>query len=191
VTDVLRIALFVLVLVDPVAGAIGASDLAAGRSARERLTIALGGALVGFVALAAVAGASDPLLDALEVSAPSASLAAGIVVLATVVLLFWHGPAGRVRAAPAASAVRLALFPFGIPLLCGPAAVAGVVAWSAGEGVGTTIGALAIAVAAVAATCVAWPDPPRGRGARVLGGFTGVAMALVTADLVRDGVFGT
>ena len=54
--------------------------------------------------------------------------------------LLWQGPAGRVTANPAARPLRLACWPYGVPLLAGPAAVAAVIAWAAEFGRGATIG---------------------------------------------------
>ena len=87
--------------------------------------------------------------------------------------------------------MRLALFPFGIPLVAGPAVVAATIAWAATEGAGVTVGGAALATAVVAAVATAWRSPPTGRTARVLGAFTAVAMAFVAFDLVRDGVIGS
>jgi small neutral amino acid transporter SnatA (MarC family) len=102
----------------------------------------------------------------------------------------WNGPAGRVRAQAGTTWARLALFPYGVPLLAGPGAIAVAIAWSVNEGAGPTFGGAALALAAITLLVCFWARPPRGRGARVLGALTAVAMALVAFDLVRDGVFG-
>ena len=189
--DVLRLAITILVVIDPISAVIGASDVATDRPARDRSIIVLVGSAIAFVVLAAAALLADPLLDALHISAPAAELAAGLVVLVPALDLLWQGPAERVRPAASATATRLALFPFGIPLVAGPAALAATIAWGAAEGAGVTVGGAAIATAIVAALAIAWRSPPRGRRARILGAFTAVAMALVAFDLVRDGVIGT
>ena len=149
------------------------------------------GSAIAFVVLAGAALVADPLLDALHISAPAAELAAGLVVLVPALDLLWQGPGERLRPAARARAVRLALFPFGIPLVAGPAVVAATIAWAATEGAGVTVGGAALATAVVAAVATAWRSPPRGRTARVLGAFTAVAMAFVAFDLVRDGVIGS
>jgi multiple antibiotic resistance protein len=188
--DVVRLAIVILVVIDPISAVIGASDVATDRPARDRSIIVGLGSAIAFVVLAGAALLADPLLDALHISPPAAELAAGLVVLVPALDLLWQGPGERLRPA-AASAARLALFPFGIPLVAGPAAVAAVVAWGAAEGAGVTVGGAAIATLAVAVLAMAWRSPPRGRRARVLGAFTAVAMAFVAFDLVRDGVIGT
>jgi multiple antibiotic resistance protein len=193
-SDLLRIALFVLVVLDPVSAAIGASTLATGRNVeqyeRARLTIVATGAVVAFTVLAIAAALADPLLDALDISTGAAQLTAGMVVLVPALDLLWQGPAERVRPLPSASAVRVGVFPYGMPLLAGPGALAAVIGWTAFDGAGVTIGAVAIGTAVASTIVAAWRRPPEGRTARVLGGFVGVAMALVGFDLVWDGVFG-
>jgi multiple antibiotic resistance protein len=189
-SDVVRLAVLVVVVIDPIAATIGAADLATDRPARDRATIALGGGVVAFAVLTVAAVLADPLLDALDLSPPAAQLAAGIVIMVPALDLLWQGPAERVAAAPRAAVARLAVFPFGVPVVAGPAALAAVVAWAAAEGTGVTIAATALATAAIAVLAVVWRRPPRGRGARVLGGFVAVAMAIIAFDLVRDGVLG-
>jgi multiple antibiotic resistance protein len=189
--DALRLAILLLVLLDPVSAAIGASTLATSRSEPDRRVVVGGGALVVFALLAVVASIADRLLGALHISDPAAELAAGLVVLVLVLDLLWQGPAARVRPAARATAWRLCVFPYAVPLLAGPAVVAAAIAWSATEGTGVTIGAAALASAAVALIAFFWRRPPTGAGARALGAFVAVAMALIAFDLVRDGIFGT
>jgi multiple antibiotic resistance protein len=189
--DAVRLAIFVLVVIDPIAAVIGAADLSVDRTARDRTTIVLGGGAVAFLVLAVAALLADPILDALHISTPAAELAAGLVVLVPALDLLWQGPEERVRPVARAAAARLALFPFGIPLVAGPAVVAAVIAWGAAEGASVTVGGAAVACVVVAGTAWRWRNPPRGRTARVLGAFTAVAMAIIAFDLVRDGVFGS
>ena len=98
------------------------------------------GGVVAFAALALVAGLADPILDWLRISSGAAELAAGLVVIVPTLDLLWHGPAGRVTANPGAGPVRLGCWPYAVPLLAGPAAVAAVIAWAAEFGRGATIG---------------------------------------------------
>ena len=133
---------------------------------------------------------ADPILDWLRISPGAAELAAGLVVLVPALDLLWQGPAGRVAANPVARPLRLGGWPYGVPLLAGPAAVAGVIAWAAEFGRGATIGGAALATVVTTGLVAAWTHPPRGRTARAFGAFTAVAMALVAFDLIHDGVFG-
>ncbi len=188
--DALRIAVFVFVLLDPTAAAIGVATLAEGRTHRERITIALMGGVVAFAVLALIAGVADPILDWLRVSPGAAELAAGIVVIVPALDLLWQGPAGRVTAYPSARPLRLACWPYGVPLLAGPAPTAAAIAWAAEFGRGATIGGALLAVLVTTGVVAAWTHPPRGRTARAFGAFTAVAMALVAFDLIHDGVFG-
>ncbi len=188
--DGLRLAVFLFVLLDPTVAAIGVGTLAEGRTRGDRSVIVVAGGVVAFAVLALVAGVADPVLDWLRISAGAAELAAGIVVIVPALDLLWQGPAGRVAAYPAARPLRLACWPYGVPLLAGPAAVAGVIAWAAEFGRGATIGGAFLAILVTTGLVEAWTHPPRGRTARALGAFTAVAMALVAFDLIHDGVFG-
>lgn len=190
--NVLALALMVLVVLDPVVASVAASTLAPGEArASGRVTIVGTAVAVAAVLLGVAVLAAEPVLDWLDVSAPAALLAAGIVVLVPAVEQLWHGPEGRVERAPGASPVRVGVFPLGVPVVAGPAALVAVVAWSGAEGAGTTLAALALALATLAAVALAWRTPPAGRAARVAGRFAGAAGALVAFDLIRDGVFTT
>jgi multiple antibiotic resistance protein len=191
VADVLRTAVLLVVLFEPVSAAIGLRDLTRARTERARRTVVGAGAVVALAVLAALALIADPLLDALDISDPAAALAAGLVVTVLALDLLVQGPAGRVRDATDASAVRLGLFPYGVPLLAGPGTAAAVIAWAPARGAGTVTAAAGLATVVVTLVCLVWRRPPSGRNARVLGAFAAVATALVAADLVRDGIFGT
>lgn len=189
---VLALALMVLVVLDPVAASVAASTLAPGDArAAGRVKIVGAAVAVAAVLLGTAALAAEPVLDWLDVSVPAALLAAGIVVLVPAVEQLWHGPEGRVERAPRASALRVGVYPLGVPVVTGPAALVAVVAWSGTEGAGTMLAALALALAALAAVALAWRVPPIGHAARVAGRFAGAAGALVAFDLIRDGVFTT
>ena len=121
-----------------------------------------------FAVLALVAGVADPILDWLRISPGAAELAAGLVVIVPALDLLWQGPAGRVAANPTARPLRLGGWPYGVPLLAGPAAVAGVIAWAAEFGRGATIGGAFLATVVTTGLVAAWTHPPRGRTARGL-----------------------
>jgi multiple antibiotic resistance protein len=189
--DLLRLSVLLVVLLDPLTAAIGAAVLASSRPSAARVMLVVGGSVVAVAVLAAVALVADPLLDALDISAEAAQLAAGLVVLVPAIDLLWQGPEGRVRRSDDAGWLRLALFPYGVPLLAGPASAAAVIAWAAWEGTGVTVGASAVATALTAVIVLGWRRPPTGRVARALGGFTAVLIALIAFDLIRDGVLST
>ncbi|MGQ0825763.1 MAG: MarC family protein [Actinomycetota bacterium] len=186
--DLLPLAIAVFIVLDPVATISAAAVLAPEPHARRRaMAVAV---LVGGGLLAIAAAIARPLLDALDISPPAALLTAGIVVLVPALDHLWPGPGERVQPDDA-SPTRLGVFPLGVPVLASPAAVVAVVAWSAAEGRGVTLTALAVACVFVAAVAGRWSGPPPGRPARVAGAFAGVAMALIAFDLIRDGVFAT
>ena len=190
-SDLAQLTIFIALLLDPLASAIAVSVLATDRPSSERSVLVGAGALIAFAVLGGLALLADPVLDALDISPPAALLAAGLVVCVPALDLLWQSPGARVRPAPDAAVARLALFPYAIPALASPALAVAVIAWAAYEGTGVTIGALAIAMAAVTVGVFVWRRPPEGRGARVGGAFMGAAMALLALDLVRDGVIAT
>jgi multiple antibiotic resistance protein len=189
VSDLLPLTIFAIIVVDPFVAAVAASTLAAERAAPDR-SVMIGAALATSVlafALAILVG--DPLLDWLDISSPSASLAAGMVVAVAALFLLVFGAGGNVRPADNASPARVGVFPLGVPVVVSPAAVASLIAWSAVHGPGVTAVAAALALVVVALSLV-----PRVRvnrtTARVGGAFMGVALAFVAWDLIHDGVFG-
>ena len=187
--DLVPIAAGLTILLDPIATQIAAATLA--RESGARRTIVGIGVLVGGGLLALISLLASAILDLLNISPPAAQLAAGIVVLVPALDHLWPGSDARVAPREGASPVRLGVYPFGVPVLAGPATVVAVLAYGGAEGEGVTFVALVIGLVVVAGLAVLWRQPPTGRAARVLGAFAGAAMALVGFDLIWDGVFGT
>jgi multiple antibiotic resistance protein len=187
-SDVLRITALLFVLVDPISATVGARALSTSRPETDRRAILGLGALATFAVLAIAAAVADPVLDALDISDAAAELAAGLVVVVVALDLLWQGPEGRVRPSSSAPAWRLAVFPYALPLLAGPASVAAVVAWAPVEGTGTVIGGAAVAIVAVGLVTLLWRRPTAGV-ARVCSSFVALGMAVIAFDLVHDGVF--
>jgi len=189
-SDLLTLTVLAVIVVDPFVAVVATASLTAERPARER-TVMVGSALatsvVGF-GVALLVG--DPLLDWLDISAPSASLAAGMVVAVAALFLLVFGAAGNVRPAENASPARLGVFPLGVPVVVSPAAAAAVIAWSALHGPAVTAGAIGLALV-VLALSLARPVAVSRTVARVGGAFMGVATGFVAWDLIHDGVFGT
>jgi len=192
-TDVVRVAVLVLVVVNPVSAALAIRTATEQQAARTRVVALSVAAGVAAVVLGALALAADEILDALDLSVASAELGAGVVLLVPALELLFGGPEGWVRAPNAhASAVRLGVFPLAVPVLASPWTAAAVLAIAGDEGGGRTAISVLFAVAVACALAVAaFGPPPDQRAVRLLGAAVGVATALVAADLVHDGVFGT
>jgi small neutral amino acid transporter SnatA (MarC family) len=189
------VALFLAVVLDPVAVTIALGTLGAGRSRADRTILAASATATALVGLGLAALVGETVLDALDISVPAAQLGAGVVVGVLALDTLWGGPGDRVRAVPG-PAWRLGLFPLGVPALVSPASVTATIAWAGAEGRGTAIGAVLLAVVVTMAVAhgivTARRDRPvNERVARIAGAFVGAAMAVIAFDLVRDGVFGT
>jgi small neutral amino acid transporter SnatA (MarC family) len=131
------------------------------RSPREALGLAALGGALGGVAVCLVAAAGDPLLDALDVTAPSFRLAAGVVAaVAGIADLFRRPPSPE----PAPPGRRAALIPVAIPAVARPALLVMAVGAGADRSALVAVAAMVVAVALLAAL-TAWcpPDGPRGR----------------------------
>ena len=155
-----------------------------GRNERLRLA-ALGAALVTGV-LAIVAALADPILDSLEISDPTARIAAGVAVVVIGVRDAFAAPAA---VDPALPGWRAALVPVAVPHLFTPGISLLAVSASADLGVGEAILAVMIAMAVVVGLAL-WPAPgPAGaraaRAGQVL--LAGLAIAM-GGSLMVDGV---
>ena len=151
----------------------------AGRSSREvALLAALGGA-IGGLAVCAAAAFGEPLLDALDVSAPAFRTAAGIVAVLGGIADLIRRPAPPEPALPGR---RAALVPVAIPVVARPALLVMALGAGADRGVLVSAVAMAIGVALMTALVVRWPT--EGPGGRVLRW----ADRLLAAGLVAAGV---
>jgi small neutral amino acid transporter SnatA (MarC family) len=151
----------------------------AGRSPREVAILAALGGAIGGLAVCVSAALAAPILDALDVSAPSFRTAAGIVALLGGVADLIRRPAPP---EPALAGRRAALIPVAIPVVARPVLL--VMALGAGidHGVLVTAGAMAIGVALMTALVVhGSTDGPGGRVLRW-------ADRLLAAGLVASGV---
>lgn len=190
-TDLLRLTVLLLVVVNPVSVALAARTASEGQTQSQRLTMLATATAVGIAVLGGAALTSGTILDALEISPPAAQLAAGIVLLVPTFELLFGGPGDWVRPARAASPVRVGAFPLGVPVLATPWAVVAVLAFAGAEGGGTTAGAAVLASVACVALAALYSEPADARAVRMLGIAVGVATALIAADLLRDGVLAT
>jgi small neutral amino acid transporter SnatA (MarC family) len=158
----------------------------AGRSPREVAGLAALGGAIGGLALCVVAAVGEPLLDALDVSAPAFRTAAGAVaVLAGAADLIRRPPSPE----PALAGRAAALVPVAIPLIARPALL--VMAIGAGVDAGVLVCAAAIALGVAMTAGLAARCPTDGAAGRVLRwGCRVLAAGLVAAGVVLgiDGV---
>ena len=190
-----QVIVFVLVAVDPLGAGVVAAALPDRRSV---VPVALAAAGVLLFA-AALAGPS--LLDALDISAEAAEIAAGIVLLVPAGTLLWRGdhlyllreqPPTPRPPATGRGASASAVLPLALPLLAGPAPLMVVAAAGAVAGRGDAVVAAAVALATAALACTTMPPRAPGAGRslarRVAGRFVGAAMVLVAFSWIVDGV---
>lgn len=148
----------------------------AGRSSREVTWLAVLGGAIGTLAVCIATAVGDVLLSALDVSAPSARTAAGIVaVLAGAADLFSRPP----RPEPALAGRRAALVPVAIPIVARPALL--VMAIASGE---VLLAVVATAIGVALMTGPAARGSTEGAGGRALRW----AGRLLAAGLVACGV---
>ena len=154
------------------------------RTQRMRLT-ALGAALVLGV-LVIVGALADPILDALDISEPTARIAAGVAVVVIGIRDAFAAPA---VVEPALPGWRAALVPVVVPHLFAPGITLLAISASVDLGLGQATLALAIAMAAIV-TVALWPAPGAAGARAVRAGqvlVAGLAVAM-GGSLMVDGV---
>jgi small neutral amino acid transporter SnatA (MarC family) len=139
-------------------------------------------ALMALAMLALIAAVNEPVLDWLSVSGENFQTAAGIVMGPLAFRLLWTGEAWTPQSA---SPVWRAW-----SLLSGPVPAVLMLSYAARFGIGTSIGAAVIALAASAAILLAsgWLSARLGVGRGVLGRFNGALIVVLAVELILDGV---
>lgn len=180
---VLLLAALVLAL-DPVRAARAAAALGPGGRRRALAT----GTAAATVVAALAAAAAGPLLERLDVSAPTLRIGAGLVLLVTALVDLARPRAGA--DAPDAAAWAGGVVPVGLPTMLRPAAV--VVAGSAGTGLGVLpVAGAALAAGLVAALVGPLAARPEGRAGveRWVLGLVAAVLAVLAVALAVDGVY--
>lgn len=177
-------ALALILALNPARAAFGVPR--AGRPAEMSTRLAaLGGAIGGLVVLV-LAAVADPLLDALDVSAPSLQTAAGIVAaIAGAADIFRRPPPPE----PSLTGWRAALVPVAIPVVLRPALV--VLALSAGaeESVLLSGGAVALGIGLLTALAANGPfEGARGRVLRWIARLLAAGLVACGVILAIDGI---
>jgi small neutral amino acid transporter SnatA (MarC family) len=160
------------------------------RAARPRpeiLTIAALGALVGGALAFTAAAAAQPLLDAIDVSAPAFRIAAAAVGGVAAIAAFARRPPPPDPALPGR---RAALVPIAVPLVASPGLLLLSVSAYADRGAAFVAGALVVAGALAVAATVLLPARGPERRLAVWAMRLVAAVALATSVLlIIDGIF--
>ena len=168
--------------VGPVVG-----ETASSRAAAETAVgLAAAGGAIGALAVCVAAIAGEPLLDALDVSAPSFRTAAGVVAaLAGAADLLRRPPSPE----PTLQGRRAALVPVAIPLVARPALLVLALGAGADEGVLVSVGAMALGVALLTGLTACCPvDGPGGRVLRWTGRLLAAGLVACGVILAIDGI---
>jgi multiple antibiotic resistance protein len=175
-----------LALANPARAALGFP--AAGRSRSQRVAVAAIGSGLAAGVLVILAVAADPLLDALNLSAPTVRIAVAVVVVVTAVIDL----VGRIPSPePSLPGLGAGLVPMLIPLVLRPGLALLAVSVAADHGVApVVIGAALIVLGVVAAAAVT----PVGEGtprvlARWLMAVLAVVAIAIAIAMTVDGVF--
>jgi multiple antibiotic resistance protein len=144
-TEYWRLVLVFFAAVNPAAVALAAASASAKvaslqRPAGRAVAAGVGLAVAGGLFVAATLGA-DRVLDALDIAPETFRIAAGIVMLIVGANAVWRG---TVDSEPAPDGWQAGVFPFGLPLLAGPAALIAAVSYAADKGEAKTLGAVAL-----------------------------------------------
>jgi small neutral amino acid transporter SnatA (MarC family) len=154
-------------------------------SGRARLGPLVGGAVFGLAALAGLALASGPFLDAIEVTPETFRIAAGLVVVAAGIrTVLRPDPGGE----PELPGWRAALWPVAFPRVVSPEAVALAITAGSIEGAGATTVVLAAALLVTVALGVVARTPGAASLLRWLAGLTGVLLVAAGVFLMIDGI---
>jgi small neutral amino acid transporter SnatA (MarC family) len=148
----------------------------------DRLRAVFVAVVVTSLAVVAAAAASGPLLDAIDVTGPSARIAAGIALAAVAAKDVFASPP---EAEPGLSGWRAGVVPLALPVMFSPALALIAIAGGSDRGVIAT--GLVLFAALLVAGLAALRPPNRGlRGLVAVVGVLGIAVA---ALVVLDGVY--
>ena len=189
-----RAVVLLIVVCDPL-GALGVAGVlteGADRATLRKFAIAASG--VAFAALTVAALAADRVLDVLELSPGSVTLATAVVLVVPGAWLLARGDRRVLARGSSAGGLRSALVPVAFPVLAGPGALLLAMSLAVTRGTGA-----AIAGAAVVAL-VSWGLIATGSAAPVLrypvllnrvgGRVVGAAILVVALALAAEGVLG-
>jgi small neutral amino acid transporter SnatA (MarC family) len=177
-------ALALLLVLNPARASFGVPR--AGRSAREVARLCLVGGAVGGLAVCVFAVLGDPLLDALDVSAPAFRTAAGVIaLLAGATDLVRRPPSPE----PALPGPRAALVPVAVPLVARPALLVMALGAGADQSVLVTLGAMVVGVVVLTAVATrASTEGPSGRALRWAGRLLAAGLVACGVLLTIDGI---
>lgn len=133
-SDYLRLLLIFAVVINPLAVRLAFEPWRERLAAKDLPVVALTGAIVAGVVLAAAAAVATNLLDALDVAPETFRIAAGIVMVTSGILAVWRGRAGATIVAGEAEGRQAGIFPLGLPLLAGPAGIVAAMTYGIDDG---------------------------------------------------------
>ena len=159
-----------------------------GRSRRDVAFAVVVGGAIGGLAVCAVAGVADALLDALDVSDPAFRAATGTVaILAGAADMVCRPPSPE----PALPGRRAALVPVAVPLVARPALLVMALGAGADRSVLVTVAALAVGIAVMTGLADRVPvQGPAGRALRWAARLLAAGLVAAGVLLAIDGVLG-
>jgi len=189
--DVLRSALGLFAAIAPLGGLIATGEMTGSMRAEPRLTLIGAAACLAFALLGVSAVLGEPFSDLLDVAPESFPLAAGVAMLPVAARLLWRGESVTLEDTANVPDWRLVLVPLTVPVLAGPAAIAGALSYGTRFGLAETIAgagiALVVSVALLAVAPVA-SKRMRREELRALGRLSGLLLVAIAVELIVDGV---
>ena len=184
-----------IALLDPISAVPLMLSLTPGYSARDRVGVAIGATVTVFVALLVASWLGEEILAFFAISVDLFRVAGGLLILLIAISMIMPG-AGHAPAAPAAPEHNPAIVPLGIPLICGPGAIATAIlfanhpdpTWSSMEAHGAAIAVATLAVLICLLLAVPIERVLGKTGMRVATQVMGIILAAVGIEMIVGGL---
>jgi len=194
VSAFLRAVMLLMVVCDPLGALAIAGTLTkgAGRSAVAGFALAASG--TAFVALGASALSGEWVLNVLDLSPGSVTLAAAVVLVVPGAWLVARGDRRMLVRGTSGAGLRAAILPVAFPVLAGPGALLVTVSLSVTRGAGTTVAAAAVVALVAGGLIATGSEAPVHRYPVVLnragGRVVGAVILVVALALAIEGILG-
>jgi multiple antibiotic resistance protein len=186
-----------IALLDPISAVPLMLSLTPGYSARDRVGVAIGATATVFVALLVASWLGDEILAFFAISVDLFRVAGGLLILLIAISMIMPGSGGA--HAPHATATpehNPAIVPLGIPLICGPGAIATAIlfanhphpTWSSMEAHGAAIAVATLAVLVCLLLAVPIERVLGKTGMRVATQVMGIILAAVGIEMIVGGL---